>query len=137
MKKYKILRKVLKITMADKIISSFVLFNFIAAFVIFIVEPKINNYGDALWYCYTVFSTIGFGSMEAATIIGKLVSVVLTVYTMLVAAIVTGVVVSFYSHYVQAKYDTSVYSMLDKLENLENLSKEELRAISEKIKKNR
>lgn len=135
MKKFRILKTVLKSTRADRILLSFIIFTFIAALVIQIFEPHISNYGDALWYCYTVFSTIGFGSLEACTIVGKIISLLLTLYSLFVISIVTAVVVSFYTHYVQLKYDNSVYSMLDKLENLPELSKEELKEISEKIKK--
>lgn len=135
MKKIKIIKSVLKSTRADRIVLSFVMFCFISAFIIMIFEPDINTYGDALWYCYTVFSTTGFGTLEATTLVGKAISVILTVYTLFVVAIVTGVVVSFYTHYVQLKCDNSVFSMMDKLENLENLSKEELRNISDRVKK--
>ena len=137
MKKLKILKAVLKSTRADRIVLSFVMFYFVSAFIIMIFEPDINTYGDALWYCYTVFSTTGFGTLETVTFVGKAISVILTLYTLGVVAIVTGVVVSFYTHYVQLKYDNSIYSMIDKLENLESLSKEELREISERVKRNR
>ncbi len=137
MKKFKIFKSVLKSTRADRILLSFVMFYFASAFIIMIFEPNINTYGDALWYCYTVFSTTGFGTFETTTFVGKVISVILTIYTLGVVAIVTGVVVSFYTHYVQLKYDNSIFSMMDKLENLEKLSKEELREISERVKKNR
>lgn len=135
MKKFKILKQVLKSTRADRIILSFIVFNFVAALIIMIFEPNINRYEEALWYCYTVFSTTGFGSLEACTIVGKVISVILTIYTLGVVAILTGVVVSFYTHYVQLKYDNSVYAILDKFENLDSLSKEELKEISERVRK--
>ena len=61
MKKLHTLKTVLKATRADKIIFGFVMFVLIAALVIWLVEPNIPHYLDALWYCYTVFSTVGFG----------------------------------------------------------------------------
>lgn len=135
MRKLRILGAVLKATHADKILFVFIAFTFISALVIMLFEPEINTYGDSLWYCYTVIFTIGFGSLEASTIVGKLLSVVLSVYNVFVVAIVTGVVVSFYQHYIHAKYEFSIENTIDKLEHLDTLSKDELKKLSEKLKK--
>ena len=59
MKRIKVLGSVLKRTRADKIIIGFIAFIFAIAAVIQLVEPDINRYGDALWYCYAVISTAG------------------------------------------------------------------------------
>ena len=50
-------------------------------------------------------------------------------------AAVTGVVVSYYTEYLKDRQDDSISIFLEKLENLENLPKEELRRISSKVKK--
>ena len=97
MKRLKLLWMILKRTKATQIILGFVLFLFANAAVIQIVEPNINRYGDALWYCYAVISTAGFGDFVAVTFIGKICSVLLTIYAIFVIAIVTGVVVNFYT----------------------------------------
>ena len=67
MKRIKVLGSVLKRTRADKIIIGFIVFIFAIAAVIQLVEPDINRYGDALWYCYAVISTAGFGDVVAVT----------------------------------------------------------------------
>ena len=67
MKRIKVLGNVLKRTRADKIIIGFIVFIFAIAAVIQLVEPDINRYGDALWYCYVVISTAGFGDVVAVT----------------------------------------------------------------------
>ena len=137
MKKLRILKNVLKKTRASEIIFSFVVFLLLSALVILFIEPDITNYGDALWYCYAVISTIGFGDIIVTTLISKIISVILTVYSIFVIAVVTGVVVSFYEHSIQMQYKDSVHTALDKLERLPELSKEELSEISEKVKKMR
>ena len=68
MKRIKVLGSVLKRTRADKIIIGFIVFIFAIAAVIQLVEPDINRYGDALWYCYAVISTAGFGDVVAERI---------------------------------------------------------------------
>ena len=135
MKKLHTLKTVLKATRADKIILGFVLFVLVAALVIWLVEPNIPHYLDALWYCYTVFSTVGFGDFVAVTWIGRIISILITIYSLFVIAIATGVVVSYYSERIRLRYDRSKAEILEKLEHLPELSKEELTEISEKIKK--
>lgn len=135
MKRLRILKGVLKRSHADRLIASFVIFLLVDAFLIMLVEPGINNYRDALWYCYAVFSTAGFGDLVAVTVIGRILSILLTVYTILIVAIVTGVVVAFYNEVVSIQYKASKAEVIDKLENLEKLTTEELAELSEKIRK--
>ena len=135
MKRLRILKGVLKRTHADRLISGFVVFFLLDAFLIMLVEPGITNYRDAIWYCYAVFSTAGFGDLVAVTVPGRILSIFLTVYTILIVALVTGVVVAFYNDVVSMEYKASKAEVLDKLEKLEKLSKEELSELSEKIRK--
>lgn len=135
MKKLRIMSLVLKKTKADKIILGFVIFLLLCAFIILLAEPDITRYGDALWYCYAVFSTTGFGDIVATSFITKVLSVLITVYALFAVAVVTGVVVSFYNGCVEAQFKESKEAFLDKLERLPELSKEELEEISEKAKK--
>ena len=135
MKRLRILKGVLKRTHADRLISGFVVFFLLDAFLIMLVEPGITNYRDAIWYCYAVFSTAGFGDLVAVTVPGRILSILLTVYTILIVALVTGVVVAFYTDVVSMEYKASKAEVLDKLERLETLSKEELSELSEKIRK--
>ena len=69
MKKIKLLWVILKRTRADKILLGFVAFLFVMAAILWIAEPGIDRYRDALWYCYAVFSTAGFGDIVAVTFI--------------------------------------------------------------------
>ena len=135
MKRLKILRGILKRTHADSLIKGFIVFFLLDALLVWIVEPGITSYGDALWYLYAVFSTAGFGDFVAVTCIGRVLSALLTVYTILIVAIVTGVIVAFYNDVVSMQYKASKAEILDKLENLEDLSKEELADISQRIRK--
>lgn len=135
MKKIRILNAVLKKTKADKIILGFVVFLLISAFIILLVEPDITRYGDALWYCYAVFSTIGFGDIVATAFITKVLSVLITVYALFAVAVVTGVVVSFYNSCIEQQFEETKSAFLDKLQRLPELSKEELEEIADKAKK--
>ena len=137
MKKLSIVWGILRHTHADRILLGFVLFLLADAAIIQIVEPDINRYGDALWYCYAVISTAGFGDIVAVTLIGKTCSVLLTIYTLFVVAIVTGVVVNFYTQLVELQRKETLAAFMDKLERLPELSKDELETISRNIKRYR
>ena len=133
MKRIKVLGSVLKRTRADKIIIGFIVFIFAIAAVIQLVEPDINRYG-ALWYCYAVISTAGFGDVVAVTFIGKMCSVLLTIYSLFVVAIATGVVVNFYTQMVELQRKERLAMFMDQLERLPELSREELENISRKVR---
>lgn len=135
MRRLKVLAGILKRTRADKILVGFIVFLFAVAAVIELAEPDINRYGDALWYCYAVISTAGFGDVVAVTFIGKICSVLLTVYAIFVTAIVTGVVVNFYTQMVEMQRKETIAMFMDQLERLPELSREELENISQKVRK--
>ena len=135
MKKIKLLWVILKRTRADKILLGFVAFLFVMAAILWIAEPGIDRYRDALWYCYAVFSTAGFGDIVAVTFIGKICSVLITVYAIYAIAIITGVVVNFYTQMVEMQRKETLTMFMDKLERLPQLSKEELEVISKNVKK--
>lgn len=135
MRRLKVLAGILKRTRADKILVGFIVFLFAVAAVIELAEPDINRYGDALWYCYAVISTAGFGDVVAVTFIGKICSVLLTVYAIFVTAIVTGVVVNYYTQMVEMQRKETLAMFMDQLERLPELSREELESISQKVRK--
>ena len=75
------------------------LFAFMIAFSMILphLEPNIDDFGDALWYSFTVVTTIGFGDSVAITRIGRIITVVLGIYGIVVVAILTSVIVNFYN----------------------------------------
>ncbi len=134
MKKLKLLRGVLKRTHANTVILGFILFVLLCALMILLVEPNIDRYTDALWYLYSVTFTVGLGDIVVTSVIAKVLSVLVSVYALFVTALATGVVVSFYNRCVEQEYKETREAVLDKLSRLPELSKEELEAISNKVK---
>ncbi len=135
MKKIRLLKNILVRTKTHQIILSYFLFIFVDALVIQLVEPQINSYRDALWYCYAVVSTIGFGDIVAQTFIGKLASVALTIYSIVAVAIITGVIVNFYNQIIEIQQKETIASFVNRLERLPELSKKELEEMSAQAKK--
>jgi len=134
MKKLRILKSILVRTHTTQILFSFLLFIFADALVIQLAEPQIQSYRDALWYCYAVISTAGFGDIVVSTLIGKIASVLLTVYALVAIAIITGVIVNYYNQIIQIRQKETIAAFIDKLEILPKLSQEELAEMSEKAK---
>ena len=134
-KRIRILRSIMKNTMADEILLSYIIFVLIDAAAIWLLEPSITSFGDAVWYCYAVISTAGFGDMVATTFVTRVLSMILTVYSTLVLAIITGVVVNYYTQLLELKNKDAIAEVLDSMERLPELSKEELAELSERVKR--
>ena len=137
MGKLRLIRRILKHTGADKIMSGFVAFMLFSALVIWICEPEINTYREALWYCFTVVSTIGFGDVVVHTAISRGLSVALSLYAVVTLAIFTGVIVNYYMQLVELRQQESIAVIMDKLERLPELSREELEQLSDQIRHRR
>lgn len=134
MKKLKVLYKILKTTNAMNILYGFLAYFIISAIIISIVEPNIDNIKDSLWFCFASVTTIGYGDFTVVTSIGRIVTVLLSIYGIVVLSILTGTIVSFINEIEKIRANESVINFLTKLENLENMSKDELRELSQKIK---
>lgn len=137
MKKLRLLWRILETTQASKIMLAFVMFVLASAFAFSTLEPGIQGFGEGLWYCFAVFTTIGFGDVIAATAAGRILTVILGLYGILVVALIPGVLVSYFMETSKMKADQSITEFLDKLEHLPELSKEELKELSEAVKKRR
>ncbi len=135
MKVFKRFWTILKRTGALKIFLNFIVVCIIAAFILKQVEPGIKTVKDGLWYSYISATTIGFGDFYATTPLGRIITVFISFNGILVFAMMTGVVVSYYNEYLNSKTKESRALFLEKLENLPNLSKEELEEISKQVKK--
>jgi voltage-gated potassium channel len=118
-----------------KVLAGFAAWFFISAFLIMLVEPGISGYGDAVWYCFVACTSIGFGDLVATTFAGRLLTILLTVYEIVIVAMFSGVVVSYYLEVVHRRENEVITNFLDKMEHLTELSREELQEIQDKIRK--
>ncbi|MBQ2971664.1 MAG: two pore domain potassium channel family protein [Ruminococcus sp.] len=135
MKKLRVLRNILVRTKTNQILLTYIVFVLLSALLILLLDPAVTRYGDALWYCYAVISTAGFGDVVVTTLFSKIISVLVTAYSTIVIAIVTGVVVNFYTEITELSRKETLTAFMDKLEHLDTMSKEELREISSQVKK--
>lgn len=120
-----------------KVLAGFAAWFFISAFLIMLAEPGISGYGDAVWYCFVACTSIGFGDLVAATFAGRLLTMLLTVYEIVIVAMFSGVVVSYYLEVVHRRENEIITDFLDRMEHLTELPPEELKEIEDKVKKYR
>lgn len=91
-----VLREIVRKTYAAEIISGLFLLILSFSWVMMFTDPAFDSYTDALWYCFAVVTTIGFGDITATSIIARLLSVVLGIYGIIVVALITSIIVNFY-----------------------------------------
>ncbi len=133
-RRWRMFRMIIKNTYADKVWSQFLIGYFVSAFLVQLVEPEINGYGNGLWYLFAAATTVGFGDMAAVTLIGRLLTVYIAVSGMLVVAVVPAVIINFYQEAIQLRQKETVTAFLEQLEHLPELSKEELQELSDQVK---
>lgn len=133
-KRVRFLWVIIKRTHAERLVYSLLVSVFVSALILCLVEPDINRYGDALWYTFVSIFTIGFGDFAAVTVIGRIVTIAVTLQALLVLAIIPGIVTSYYIDVVKENRKESVTLFMDKLERLPDLSREELEEISERVR---
>lgn len=95
--KFKVLGQIIIRTYALEIILGLVTMIVAASLVFMYFEDSIPSFGDALWYSFAVVTTIGFGDFTALTIIGRITTVVLGIYGIIVVAVITSIIVNFYN----------------------------------------
>ncbi len=126
---------VVKRTGMSTMLVNFMILLSVCAVIIRFVEPGIETIGEGFWYLYVSATTIGFGDTCAVTLIGRLITVVVSLVGIVIAAMIPGVVVTYYTEYLKIQHKETISTFLEKLEHLPELSKEELEELAEKIKK--
>ena len=94
---FRALRKIIRKTYAGEVIFGLLLLMVAFSLVLMIVEDNIHNFWDAMWYCYMLVTTIGFGDITSVTVLGRIISVILGIYGIIVVAILTSIIVNFYT----------------------------------------
>ena len=113
--RYDILVNVVKKSMAIEILSGLMILIVSFSFVLQVVEPDMENYFDALWYCFAIVTTIGFGDIVATNMLGRILSVILGLYGLVVVALITSIIVNFYS---EVNKNTETVDKPDKADNV-------------------
>lgn len=102
--KLQVLGKVILKTFALEVLLGLLVLVVAASLILMMIgEPQITSFGDGLWYCFAVVTTIGFGDIAAQTLLGRIITVVLGIYGVIVVALITSIIVNFYNETVGKK----------------------------------
>lgn len=137
MKRLKLLWTILRSINADKIVLSYIIWFVIFAFIITGLEPTINTIADGFWYGFSVASTIGFGDFIATTFVSRIITILLSLSSIFVIALIPAVIINYFIEFNKLKNNDSVVMFLDQLEKLDQLSPQELKNIADQVKKKR
>ena len=96
--KVKVLFKIILNTFSLEILFGLLAIMVCFSIVFTAIEPAMkDNFPEALWYCFAVVTTIGFGDVTATTPIGRILTVILGIYGLIVVAVITSIIVNFYN----------------------------------------
>lgn len=128
----RLFHRILRTTQMYGILGGFLVYFFVTAILIWILDPEVDTFGSSLWYCFVCCTTVGFGDIVPSGALSRVLTVLLTIYGILIVAVIPGVIVSYFTEFNRIKAKDSTVAFLDKLEHLE-----ELQEISQKVKEKR
>lgn len=133
--KRRILRRIFHIAGADKIIFTYFIYFIVMSIILWRIEPNINTFMDSVWFCFATATTTGYGDITALTITGRILAIILSIYSLAVVAIFTAVITSYFMEHSKARAKESARKFIDDLQHLDELSKEELKELSGRVKR--
>ena len=113
----------------------FVILFLAVTLIVDVSEPGMDGLGNTAWLMFQVVTTIGLGDFTPVSIVGRVATVILSTYSVLFLALVTGAVVSYCQERLKAHQNESAAHFIDQLEHLPELSHEELVDLSDKVKR--
>ena len=126
--------RIVKGSGAHKALTSYAVFFVLMALLIWLADPAVPTFRSSLWYCFVAGTTIGFGDIAAVSPLGRALTILVSVYSIVMVAIATAVITNFYLETTRIRAGDSAHRFLDKLEHLPELSTEELEELSEQAK---
>ncbi|MCR5397091.1 MAG: potassium channel family protein [Lachnospiraceae bacterium] len=130
----KLMFQILKTTGAHRILWGFLITFFVSSILIWKTEPTITTLGDSIWYCFTAVTTIGFGDQCATIWIPRLITIVLSIYSIIVFAILTAMITDLFIEYMRHKSGEDTQELLKELENVAEMSQDERAALQAKAR---
>jgi voltage-gated potassium channel len=130
----KLLRAVLRSTGLSRATWGFLVTFVAASALLALVDPGVGSLSDALWCCFQAVTTIGYGDITVTSPVGRAIVVALSVVGILFVAVLTAAVVSYSNELMLARRNESLALYLDKLEHLDQLSRDELAELSRNVR---
>ena len=134
MRGFRLLFAVIRHSGLRRVMAWFAAVYLLSAVIVTLVEPEITRLQDALWFLWAVVTTVGLGDVTATTLVGRAATVACSVSGIVTFAIFTAVVVDYYNERRRMLLDESATVLVEHLEHLEDLDRDELAEISRKVR---
>ena len=119
-------------TKMGRFLISFGIFFLAACFVIYLCDPSITTYKDALWFGFMVFTTIGFGDYTVVHPLSRITAALLGIYGIVMTGFVCGVAGSYLFEKMRLSRNESYTDLLWKLEHLDSLNDDQIQQLQKK-----
>lgn len=116
--KLDVFTRVLRKSMVYEILLSLLIIVILSSVYFLLVEEKITSFVDALWYSFSVITTIGFGDIYVTTTFGRILSVILGIAGIVVVALFTSIIVNIYNEASGKREDKKLNKIEKELEQL-------------------
>lgn len=67
----------------------------LTSFILPYAEEGIETVGDAWWYCFAVVTTIGYGDLTVTSVMGRILSVIIGFYGIIIVSLMTSAIVVY------------------------------------------
>lgn len=150
-----VLKQVLRETRFGQFTLAFLVAFFACSVVVWLTGDSGETFFEGIWFSFQVVSTIGFGDVVTTHIVARIIAMILSVISIFYLAIITGVVVSFFNQSIRARQRNTLENyitrleylkgkvpsqsserigeIIEKLQRLEGMTKEELDELSEEL----
>lgn len=130
-----ILWRTVKAVGAERIFVIYLVFLLANCAVFRIAEPDtFASYGDAVWYCFQIITTIGFGDVVPSTALVRALSIIVGLSALFVVALLTGVTVSFFNEKMRLRRNESFLEFDHGMEHLTELTPDQLARLEEQYR---
>lgn len=113
MKRLSILFHILKVTGFATFLTSFLSYVLLSSTILWLHEPNFTSFGDSLWYTMVTATTVGYGDLTVTTTLGRIISISLALYGVLLFGCLSGIVISYYTE-VNKQYSLAIAAKKDK-----------------------
>ncbi|MCU6713068.1 potassium channel family protein [Paenibacillus sp. J5C_2022] len=96
----------------EKVLAFAVGLIFVASIPIYMIEPTIDNYHDALWWSIVTATTVGYGDLSPETALGRVIAVILMLFGIGLIGMVTASIATYFIGQDKEKEENSEYNFV-------------------------
>ena len=114
---------------------TYLLVYLVLSLIIWALDSDIHDLSDALWFTFQTGTTIGYGDLIVNDPFARFLTVLFSIYSMVIVAIFTGILAGYFVEAVKSEARESATRFLMDLEKLPEMSHEELVEMSERARR--